>query len=74
MNKNKYLEFIQTTVIPMIITLLLGIGFGLLINQQRYDKLKINYVTLEETYKGEQQDLYQEIKYLKSLINFIEEK
>lgn len=74
MNKNKYLEFIQTTVIPMIITLLLGIGFGLLINQQRYDKLKINYDTLKETYKGEQRDLYQEIKYLKSLINFIEEK
>lgn len=74
MNKNKYLEFAQTTFIPMIITLLLGIGFGLLINQNQYDKLKVNYDTLEETYKGEQQDLYQEIKYLKSLINFIEEK
>lgn len=74
MNKNKYLEFAQTTFIPMIITLLLGIGFGLLINQNRYDKLKINYDALEETYEGEQQELYQEIKYLKSLITFIVEK
>lgn len=74
---NKYLEFAQTTVIPMVVGLGLGIGFGLAVNQRQtdinkalqreYDELKTNYNALEETYKGEQQELYDYINLLEKV-------
>lgn len=79
-------SLIKHTLIPMLLTLLLGFGFGLLIrsdeiNQQltinkqlqlEYNELKNNYNKLEETYKGEQQELYQEIYNLQNKICFNE--
>lgn len=80
MKKNKYLEFIEETIIPMLIALLLGISFGLLINHKQinineqlrkeYDELKNNYNMLEETYKNEQQELYQKIEILEGYIKY----
>lgn len=77
MSKNKYLEFIKETIVPMLITLLLGIGFGLLIDykqmnineqlKKEYDELKNNYNMLEETYKNEQQELYDYTKLLENM-------
>lgn len=77
MKKNKYLGFIKETIITMLITLLLGMGFGLLINykqinineqlRKEYDELKNNYNILEEVYKNEQQELYDYINLLEKI-------
>lgn len=72
-------ETIKQTVIPMLIMFALGIGFGLTANESQtdinealrkeYDELKENYNMLEETYKGEQQELYEYISLLEEKIN-----